>query len=115
LLKEDATEELIRAIHEVSEDKFYISPKISKYIVEGFVGKENHYEPYSKETINLTRREREILQLIAEGLNSNEISEKLNISLNTVLSHRNNIMRKLEIHSQAGLIRYALKQGIAHL
>lgn len=115
ILKESATEELIRAIYEVNEDRFYISPKISKYIVEGFIGKQDHYEESEKDAVHLTGREREILQLIADGLNSNEIAGKLNISLNTVLSHRNNIMRKLEIHSQAALIRYALKKGISQL
>ncbi len=65
--------------------------------------------------IKLTKREREILQLIAEGFTTKEIAIQLNIAIDTVHTHRKNIMQKLDIHKQAGLIRYALKEGISHL
>ena len=68
-----------------------------------------------EELIHLTRREKEILQLITEGLSGKMIAEQLDLSLPTVHTHRNNIMKKLDIHTQTGLIRYALKEGIAHL
>jgi DNA-binding NarL/FixJ family response regulator len=63
----------------------------------------------------LSSRERGILQLLAEGLNNKEIAEKLSLSLNTIHVHRNNIMKKLNIHRQADLIKYALKEGIVQL
>jgi DNA-binding NarL/FixJ family response regulator len=113
LLKETASEEIIHAIHEVYMDRYYLSPKISNFVVQGFLGKKYSYKQY--ESVNLTKREREILQLIAEGFTNKEIAIQLNLALNTVHVHRNNIMQKLDIHKQADLIRYALKEGISHL
>jgi DNA-binding NarL/FixJ family response regulator len=114
LLKETATDEIIHAIQEVYLDRYFLSPNISKYLVEGFLEKQNISKQYH--TINnLTSREREILQLIAEGFNSKEVSTKLNLSLNTIHVHRHNIMQRLNIHKQADLIRYALKEGISYL
>ncbi|MBN2374588.1 response regulator transcription factor [bacterium] len=116
LLKESATEEVVSAINEVYDDRCYLSPKISTYLVEGFLGKQGKLKlsPQQK-AVYPTAREKEILKLIVEGQNSREISLQLNISLNTVLRHRNNIMKKLNIHNQAALIRYALKEGIANI
>ena len=114
ILKESATEEIIQAIREVYTDKYFLSPKISKFIVDGYLGKRYHYEP-NKNVIDLTKREREILQLIAEGFTNKEIATQLKLSLNTVHVHRNNLMKKLGIHRQADLVRYALKEGITHL
>jgi DNA-binding NarL/FixJ family response regulator len=114
ILKESATEEVIHAIHEVYRDRYYLTPKVSKFIVEGYL--DNKSSLFSdKESNSLTKREREILQLIAEGFTNKEIAKHLNISLNTAHIHRNNIMRKLDIHKQADLVRYALKEGISHL
>lgn len=114
ILKESATEEVIHAIREVHKDRFYLSPKVSKFIVKGFLGKRNHYEQH-EEMVVLTEREREVLQLIAEGFSSKEIAGKLKLSLNTVHVHRNHLLQKLDVHKQADLIRYALKEGIASL
>jgi DNA-binding NarL/FixJ family response regulator len=114
ILKETATEEIIRAIREVCMDQYYLSPKISKFVIKGFLGKRYYYEQKKQEGA-LTKREREILQLIAEGFTNKEIAIHLKLSLNTVHVHRNNIMSKLDIHKQADLIRYALKEGISHL
>jgi DNA-binding NarL/FixJ family response regulator len=117
LLKENATAELRQAIHEVSQGRYYVSPAISGFIVRGFLG--SQARPRSRDELRapsvLTPREREILQLIAEGLTAKEIAVKLGFSLNTALVHRKNIMRKLDIHKQAELIRYAIKEGIATL
>jgi len=114
IIKENATEEVIHAIREVHMGNYFLSPAISRFIVQGFLGKRQHYKKYTK-VINLTRRERQILQLIAEGFINKEIARKLNISLNTVHIHRKNIMQKLDIHKQANLFRYALKEGISSL
>lgn len=114
VLKKSAIGEIVDAIHEVYAGSYFLSPKISKFVIQGFLGKRYHYKPYSKME-NLTRREREILQLIAEGLTSKEMAVQLNLSLSTVHDHRKNIMQKLNIHKQAELIRYALKEGISQL
>jgi len=114
LLKESAPEELIHAIREVWMDRFFLSPKISRYVVQGFLGT-NQPRNQQRKTTNLTDREKEILRLISEGSTAKEIAHQLRISVNTVGVHRNNIMRKLDIHKQAELIRYTLKEGISSL
>ena len=114
ILKESATEEVIHAIREVYKGRFFLSPAISKFIVKGFIGKMQGYRRYEK-PVNLTQREREILQLIAESFTNKETARKLNISLYTVQVHRRNIMQKLGIHKHADLIRYAIKEGISKL
>jgi DNA-binding NarL/FixJ family response regulator len=114
IIKESATEELLSAIREVNRGKYYLSPEISKFVVQGFLGK-FRVSKEKAEIVTLTPREREILQLIAEGLINKEIAKKLDISHNTVHVHRRNIMEKLDIHKQADLIRYALKEGISQL
>lgn len=114
ILKESATEDVIKAIEEVHRGRFFLSPAISKYIVDGFLGKisDKKTKPASN---GLTNREREILQLIGEGLTNKEIALRLNIFLNTAQAHRRNLMQKLDIHKQADLIRYAIREGIAKL
>jgi len=114
ILKDSATDEIIRAIREVQEGRYFLSSKISSFVVQDFVNKKKKKMRLRSISI-LTDREREILQLIAEGLNNKEVAQRLKLALKTVMVHRNNIMRKLEIHNQAQLIRFALKEGIASL
>ncbi|NIN01039.1 MAG: response regulator [candidate division Zixibacteria bacterium] len=114
ILKESATEEVIHAIREVYKGRFFLSPAISMFIVKGFIGKRQGYRR-SEEAFNLTQREREIIQLIAESFTNKEIARQLNISLYTVQVHRKNIMKKLGINKHASLIRYAIKEGISKL
>ena len=114
ITKESAIEEIIYAIHEVYHERFFLSSSISKFIVNGFIRKMNKNKKYEKE-FNLTPRETEILQLIAEGFNIKKIAERLYLSFNTVQVHKKNIMKKLDLHRQADLIRYAIKEGISKL
>lgn len=114
IVKVSTSEEIVKAIQEVSEGRFYLCSKVSKYVVQGFLGQMAPAESPRK-SIHLTPKEKEVLQLIAEGFSSKEIAKELKLSLNTVHVHRNNMMRKLDIHKQADLIRYALKEGITHL
>lgn len=114
IVKVSTSEDIIKAIRDVYNDKFYLCPRVSKYVVEGFLGQVD-VDSVARKTNNLTPKEREILQLIAEGFSSKDIAQRHNLSLNTIHVHRNNIMRKLDIHKQADLIRYAIKEGIAHL
>jgi len=114
LLKESAVDEVIHAIHEVNKGRYYLSSAITKYIVNGFLSG-IHSLDINEDLVHLTEREREVLQLIAEGFTNKEIASNLNLAVNTVHVHRKNIMQKLDIHKHAGLIRYAIKEGIVKL
>lgn len=114
ILKESAADEIVPAIREVYAGRFFLSSKISSLVIQDYVSLQKKSLRIRSLSI-LTEREREILQLIAEGLNNKEIAQKLNLSLKTVMVHRNNIMNKLDIHSQAKLIRFALKEGLSSL
>ena len=81
--------------------------------MQGFLGKSAPRK--RRDASGLTPKEKEVLQLIAEGHSSKQIAKIFNLSLNTIHVHRNNIMKKLGIHKQAELVRYALKEGIAQL
>src|SRR5216684_1243834 len=111
LLKDSAETDLISAIRAVSEGKAFFSPAISKMLVEDYIrrleqrGVEDSYEL-------LTTREREILQLLAEGKSNKEVATMLNLSLYTVETHRSNIFQKLNLHSGAELILYAVRKGV---
>ena len=112
VVKVAAADEILTAISEVMNGQFYLSKSVSKYIVQGYL---DQSIPRKRGTSGLTHKEKEILQLVAEGHSSKQIAKDLNLSLNTVHVHRNNIMKKLNIHKQAELVRYALKEGIAQL
>lgn len=114
ILKDSAIDEIVRAIREVQSGGYFLSSKISSFVVQDFV-KRRQSPMRLKSAAILTNRETEILQLVSEGLNSKEIAQKLNLALKTVLAHRNNIMQKLNIHNQAQLIRFALKEGVTSL
>lgn len=106
VVKTQATEDLVQAIREVAGGKTYLSPRVAGSVVQAYLGKtEVPPDP-------LTLREREILQLIAEGKTSKAIGDLLGVSLKTVESHRANIMEKLDIHDTAGLVRYAIRRGL---
>ena len=110
ILKESAIDEIYKAITEVNKGNFYISPKVSQYIINGFLF--NNMSDDEKESSNLTIREKEVLQMIAEGLSSKEIAVKLCLSLNTVQVHRKNIMRKCDVHKGTDLVKLAIKEGL---
>jgi len=111
LLKESAEADLILAIRSVSEGKAFFSPAVSRMLVEDYVRQlqdrdiEDSYEL-------LTAREREILQLVAEGKSNKDVAAMLNLSPYTVETHRANIMEKLNLHSVPELILYAVRKGV---
>jgi len=111
ILKETATQEIVEGIREVHMGRYYLTPKISSYLVENFLEK----RPEEQAVSALSGKERGILQLLAEGLNSKEIAEQLVLSLHTVHVHKNNIMKKLNVHRQADLIKFAIKEGMIEL
>jgi two-component system response regulator NreC len=111
LLKESPEADFIQAIRAVSEGKAYFSPAVSRMLVEDYVRQlqdkdiEDSYEL-------LTPREREILQLIAEGKSNKDVANLLNLSLYTVETHRGNMLEKLNLHSVPELILYAVRKGV---
>lgn len=106
--KSDSTSDLLAAIEGVSSGQVYVSPSASGRLVEIALGR---HLPESSQC-DLSGREREVLQLIAEGLSSKEIAVTLHLSVRTVDSHRANLMEKLGIHKVSGLVRYAIREGI---
>jgi two-component system, NarL family, response regulator NreC len=106
VLKSQAPPDLSRAIREVSRGSTYISPAISAMVVEAYRTKADAgAEP-------LSLREREVLQLVAEGKTNKEIAQILDLSLKTVDSHRSRLMEKLNVRGTAGLVRYAVRRGL---
>ncbi|HEX2667208.1 MAG TPA: response regulator transcription factor [Gammaproteobacteria bacterium] len=105
VLKAQAASDLLSAIKEVLRGAVYLSPGISKAVVDAYVGKsELPADP-------LTDRERQVLQLVAEGKTTKQVAEVLGLSVKTADSHRTRIMQKLEIHETASLVRYAIRRG----
>lgn len=111
LLKDSAEADLIEAVRSVRQGKSYFSPAVSKTLLEEYSrqlqqrGMEDSYEL-------LSMREREVLQLIAEGKANKEVANLLNLSLHTVETHRTHILQKLNLHSAPELILYAVRKGI---
>ncbi len=113
ILKECAFKELYQAIQEVIKGNFYLSPAIARTYVESHMANpEDTYTPVFKQ---MTEKEREVLQLIAEGAKTKDIADALHVSTKTIETHRRNIMKKLNIYSIAGLTKYAIKEGIISL
>lgn len=109
ILKESAPRELELAIDSVARGKLFLSPSISRQVIEVFLGQMGETaDPLDQ----LTPRQREILQLIAEGHSSKQIAHRLEASVKTIESHRASLMERLDIHDIAGLVRYAIRQGL---
>jgi len=113
VLKDVAVEELVTAIRAVNNEQYYLSPSISRTVIDAYLRKT---EKGGKEPSELlTAREKEIVQLIAEGHTNKEIAAKLYISVKTVDAHRSHIMEKLDIHDVALLVKYAIRRGLTDL
>jgi len=113
LLKDSLKADLIAAIHAVAQGRSYFSPKVSQLLQEDYVRELAEQEKDDSFEL-LTPREREILQLIAEGRSNKEIANLFNLSLYTVDTHRSHILRKLNLHTVPDLILYAVRKGIIH-
>ncbi|HZT31503.1 MAG TPA: response regulator transcription factor [Bryobacteraceae bacterium] len=111
LLKDSAEDDLINAVRAVNAGKAFFSPLISKMLVEDFMRQLQEREVEDSYEL-LTTREREILQLLAEGKSNKEIATVLNLSPHTVETHRGNILQKLNLHSVPELILYAVRKGV---
>jgi two-component system response regulator NreC len=109
--KRAAPEDLISAIHAAHNQEIYLYPSLAKALVSDFLTR-SHTEPEDNALEQLTPREVEVLELLAEGYNNDDIAARLIISPHTVARHRENLMRKLGLHSKSELVKYAIRKGI---
>jgi two-component system, NarL family, response regulator NreC len=108
VLKSQVASDLVQAIQQVSRGQVYLSPGVSRAVMEAYRSKsERPADP-------LSARERQVLQLIAEGKSTKDVASLLGISVKTAESHRTRLMQKLDIHEIATLVRYAVRRGIVH-
>jgi DNA-binding NarL/FixJ family response regulator len=112
ILKSDADKDLVSAVEAISNKRTFFTPRASEMLLDGFSRQSYGVEPKLPLRNRLTSREREIVQLLAEGKSSKEVAVALGISVKTAETHRANIMRKLELHSVSELVRYAIKNQI---
>jgi len=119
LLKSDAGRDLVAAVEALQLQRTFFTTRVSQMVLDGFLDRDNRSEEsdsspdYSDDV--LTGREREVIQLLAEGKTSKEVAVTLNLSVKTAETHRTNLMRKLGLHSVADLTRYAVRNGIVHV
>ena len=118
LLKSDAGRELVAAVEALQSQRTFFTTRVSRMVLEGFLDRDHgpngkHRSP--DEGNVLTGREREVIQLLAEGKTSKEVAVTLNLSVKTAETHRTNLMRKLGLHSVADLTRYAVRNGIVQV
>jgi DNA-binding NarL/FixJ family response regulator len=114
LLKSDAGRDLVSAIEALRRNKTFFTPKVSQMVLEGYLDKnpKDKEQESEAESLRLTSRQREIVQLLAEGKSSKEVAAVLGLSVKTAETHRANIMRKLDCHSVTELVRYAIRNHI---
>lgn len=113
LVKDGATDELVRAVRAVSEGQAFLSPGICRVVLDTML--KTGQGTALEEPTELSGREQDVLQLLADGNTTREIAANLNLSAKTIESHRSQIMRKLDIHSIAGLTKYAIRTGLTSL
>jgi DNA-binding NarL/FixJ family response regulator len=113
LLKDCAADELCSAIRTVLAEETYLSPKAASIVIQDY--RRDSSDAKSVRSQDLTPREREVLQLVAEGETSKKIAYRLDVSVKTIQAHRQQIMDKLDIHTVAGLTKYAIQRGITSL
>ncbi len=112
VLKRAASSELVTAIRAVAAGQSYLSPSVTRLLIESYVGRQSATPAVVDPFDTLTAREREVLQLVAEGYTNSQIASLLNISLKTVKAHRSNLMQKLDMHDRGDLIKLAIQRGI---
>jgi DNA-binding NarL/FixJ family response regulator len=112
LLKSAEKEELLAGVRAVSKGERTFSPRIKEFIIKGYMTNRDFNRSNQLPPTSLTTREKEILDLVSQGLTNQQIAEKLFISSRTIDSHRTNIMHKLGVHDVAHLVRYAIEHGL---
>jgi DNA-binding NarL/FixJ family response regulator len=113
VLKSDAARDLVSAVEALQRNRMFFTPRVNDMVLAGFLDKGyNGSRGETPKLPTLTAREREVIQLLAEGKSSKEVASLLNLSTKTAETHRSNIMRKLDIHSIRDLVVYAVKNNI---
>lgn len=115
LPKDSSFEEVARAVRSVAEGHVYLSPRVASLVVEEYARKPVAAGGKTVSPGRLTPREREVLQLLAEGYSARETGKRLHVSVKTVETHRRNILQKLELDNVADLVRYAIREGLTPL
>lgn len=115
LLKSDAARDLVAAVEALRHDKTYFTSKVAAMVLEGYLKGGTPGAIVSAGRNRLTPREREIVQLLAEGKSTKEVAVALGLSVKTAETHRSNIMRKLQLHSVSDLVLYAVRNNIVHV
>jgi len=113
LSKSDAGQDLVAAVEALQQHRTFFSAKVAEFVLDGYLDPYRESQP--PPTNRLTPREREVVQLLAEGKSSKEVAVALNLSVKTVETHRTNIMRKLDLHSIADVTLYAVRNGIVQV
>lgn len=113
LLKSDAGRDLVAAVEALQHHRTFFTTKVAQLVLEGYL----RPDPESERSLRsvLTPREREVIQLLAEGKTTKEVATTLNLSVKTAETHRTNLMRKLDLHSVVDLTLYAVRNGIVHV
>lgn len=113
LLKSDASRDLVTAVEAIRRNKTYFTARVAQIVLDGYLDKKQRSTPATDSPASrLTPRQREIVQLLAEGKSSKEVAVALGLSVKTAETHRANIMRRLECHSVSELVRYAIRNNI---
>jgi DNA-binding NarL/FixJ family response regulator len=119
LLKSDAGRDLVAAVEALQLQRTFFTTRVSQMVLDGFLDRDNRLDGTERNQEDfddvLTGREREVIQLLAEGKTSKEVAVTLNLSVKTAETHRTNLMRKLGLHSVADLTRYAVRNGIVQV
>lgn len=117
LLKSDAGRDLVAAVEALENQRTFFTTRVSQMVLNGFLDREKSGYTVKRDESSdaLTSREREVIQLLAEGKTSKEVAVTLNLSVKTAETHRTNLMRKLDLHSVADLTRYAVRNGIVQV
>jgi DNA-binding NarL/FixJ family response regulator len=112
VLKSDAGENMVAAVESILKGRRFFTSRVAETVVQAYLSKRSAEETEVHSQVVLTAREREVVQLLAEGKSNKEVADRLRISARTAEGHRAEIMRKLKFESLAGLIRYAIRNGI---
>ena len=121
LTKQAASDELVQAIHTVANGHVYLQPALARWLLEDYqslIESPSTDKPEEEGAVGLealSEREREVLEMVAQGLNNNDIGEKLELSPKTIARHRERIMGKLNMHSRTELVKFAIRSGLVKL
>jgi len=115
VLKSDAGRDLVAAVDALQKQRTFFTTRVSQMVLDGYLDRGNQDSDVAVAGDSLTTREREVIQLLAEGKTSKEVAVALNLSVKTAETHRTNLMRKLDLHSVADLTRYAVRNGIVQV